>query len=606
MIAEEVPPENSKNTVGYKVYVMLVLLTICIHDLASRSLVTYLVTVQVPGCEDICQGVATTPLCESKTWDTYPADQEPTRFEACQQCRARAVSLPPVNMDYVPNNIPVAPSFDEKSRVRDEDAFDWGTNRASDISDELLRIQHNQTQPQRGSKVAKSVFPDLPGVLKSGRFKDGETMNFLVHRGLQNKSAVHDPSKMDASYYNLADGSCLAHWQYGLLIGYGFALVFAIGSLPAAFVCDHKPRVSIAAASILVWSVATSLQASAHDFEFLLLTRALLGLAQAFVMPTAISIMADIFKERADDALACLSVGLYLGQGCASFSIWVAQSVGWRWAVMISGLVGIGIAILVKTTIKEPERTVTSAPCGLSEVSHAVFNKSRVARMLIAAASMKMLAANVFAAFLPIWYSRSALPGYWNTAYAGWNALAISAGGVLSAIGGNMICERLSTVDARAPVWIGLVGSILSLPLICLVLLVDSFAVSMCCFFLLLLVSECWFGPAMGLLQASVARSVRTQAVAMFLVASTLIANLGPALVGFADPGNAGIWIPILIVSISANVGAAVAFVLTAREISLDPVAAGIGPKIDEDFSLDTASYGTGTGRPQRTTWALY
>merc|ERR1719198_2258023 len=104
---------------------------------------------------------------------------------------------------------------------------------------------------------------------------------------------------------------------------------------------------------------------------------------------------------------------------------------------MISGLVGIGIAILVKTTIKEPERTVTSAPCGLSEVSHAVFNKSRVARMLIAAASMKMLAANVFAAFLPIWYSRSALPGYWNTAYAGWNALAISAGGVLSAIGGN-------------------------------------------------------------------------------------------------------------------------------------------------------------------------
>merc|ERR1719188_2094396 len=45
---------------------------------------------------------------------------------------------------------------------------------------------------------------------------------------------------MDASFYNLADGACMYQWEYGILIGYGFAIVFAIGSAPAGWVCDRR------------------------------------------------------------------------------------------------------------------------------------------------------------------------------------------------------------------------------------------------------------------------------------------------------------------------------------------------------------------------------
>jgi len=220
--------------------------------------------------------------------------------------------------------------------------------------------------------------------------------------------------------------------------------------------------------------------------------------------------------------------------------------------------------------------------------------------MLIVAGSAKMLAAYSLGAFLPIWYSRRGLWGYSNAAYACWNALAISAGGLLSALLGSLLDSLWSRRDPRAPCWIGLLGAVASLPLVCVVLLTPHFGVSLLCFFLLLLLSECWFGPTVALLQASVRRSVRGQAVAMFLVASTLAANLGPALVGVLDPGGERIGLHLLWICLTANVGAAVAFVWTAREIGIDPVAAGLGSRTEEYFQ-DTSSNKAGTAH-----WALF
>jgi MFS family permease len=380
----------------------------------------------------------------------------------------------------------------------------------------------------------------------------------------------------DAAFYNMADGACLWHWQYGILIGFGFAIMFALGSVSAGVLCDLRPRVSIASAALMAWSVATAMQASAHSFVFLLGCRAVIGLAQAFAMPAAISITADYFTEKQNVAVMVLSVGLYLGSGCASFSILFAEAIGWRWAVLLAGLIGIAITPILYHTVREPERTEWSAPCTMQVVMDEVFQKSRVARMLTLAASAKMLAAYTFSAFLPIWYQRRGLDGYTNNAYAGWNALVISSGGLLSAMIGSYVGHRWSQRDACAPCYIGLLGAIFSIPLICMVLLTDKFGVSMLCFFLLLLVSESWFGPTVALLQRSVRPSVRFQAVSMFLVASTLAANLGPALVGFLDPGGQRIGVHLLWISLTANVAAAVAFMFTAREIMIDPVAASV------------------------------
>jgi len=72
----------------------------------------------------------------------------------------------------------------------------------------------------------------------------------------------------------------------------------------------------------------------------------------------------------------------------------------------------------------------------------------------------------------------------------------------------------------------------------------------------------------------------------MFLVAMTLVANFGPALVGFLDPGTARLGSHIVWVCVVANLVAAGGFLFTAREITLDPVAAGVGDEEDYPKSV--------------------
>merc|ERR1719506_2617490 len=135
----------------------------------------------------------------------------------------------------------------------------------------------------------------------------------------------------------------------------------------------------------------------------------MIGFAQAFAIPAAISIGSDVFESQRDRhnmAMAVLSVGFYVGSGCASFSIWFAQLLGWRWAVLFAGTTGIALAGLLQLTVKEPARTEFSAPCSSTGVRESVFVNSRVVQWCLLASAAKMLAAFVLGSFLPVWYSR--------------------------------------------------------------------------------------------------------------------------------------------------------------------------------------------------------
>lgn len=552
-------------SVWYQVYVLLVLLVVCVCNLAMRQLPSYLITVPVPDCEPLCKGLATNPLCNKDKLTDFPQGRLPTPYEVCQLCRSRVLPRPGTNF-----SLSALPGWKEA-----QEAPFWGDEGKS-WARQAEAAKFSSAAP--AVALAAEVLEDQPG--KGFLGVDGADLTVVRDSGFVPYWAEN--LGQDASFYNIADGACMYQWEYGILIGYGFALVFAVGSVPAGYICDRRSRVVVASSALMVWSVATALQASAHDFLFLLVCRAFIGLAQAFAMPALVSLTADYFAERQDAALAVLSVGQYLGAGAASFSILFAEFIGWRWAVLLAGIMGIAVTVLLYHTVREPERTEWSAPCAISVVAEEIFEKSRVARMLIVAASAKMLAAYCFAAFLPLWYSRKGLDGYTNNAYAWWNAIIITAAGLLSAGGGSYLGHRWSQVDSRAPCWIGLFGAVASIPLICITLGTGNFTVSMVCFFFLLLITESWTGPTMALLQAAVRRSVRGQAVSMFLIASTLVANLGPALMGFIDPGGHKIGVHLLWISVTANVVAALAYMWTAREISVDPVAAGLGSKQDE------------------------
>jgi len=247
------------------------------------------------------------------------------------------------------------------------------------------------------------------------------------------------------------------------------------------------------------------------------------------------------------------------------------------------------LAPIMACTVKEPQRSEWTAPCSVYLVASEVLDKSRVARTLVLAASAKLLAAYSLSSFLPIWYSRQGLLGYNNRLYAYLNALVITGGALLSAVIGSLMGKYWNDKDSRAPCWIGVIGALVSLPLLCFVLLVRDFKVSMLFLFILLTVSETWFAPTIWLLQASVRKSIRGQSVPVFMVASTLLANLGPALLGIMDPGGIRIGVHLLWICLTANIVAAGAFWMTAHEITLDPVAVGLSGTEAREMSGPTA-----------------
>eukprot|EP00434_Breviolum_minutum_P002100 symbB.v1.2.001858.t1/scaffold77.1/size347087/29 len=553
---------EEKFPVWYRTYALLILLLVCISNLATRSQPSFLVTIPAPDCADVCTGVLLPyPTCKiSKEKSILFTSRE----QRCQSCRAQPA--------FWQGAAQQLPPLDELTVLRKASALQTGVEIESPAG-----------------------FPHAPlGVLPSRT----------------NKTAVHvlHPMQSEESkevFARLLDNAtCLWYWEYGLLIGYGFALVYAAGTIPAGWLCDRHRRTSIIALSTFVWSLSTAMQAQATGSTGLFLLvgcRVMIGLAQSFGTPACLSLLVDYFASNGrqrDMALALLTmVGPQLGVGCASFSIIFAELLGWRWVVLLTGLCGILLAFVVLLTIKEPQRTEWSSPCPVSVVVEEVFEKSRVSRLLMWAVSAKMLSSYSLTAFLPIWFARRNLEGvlnsspvsnvhqlqshlntgYTNDAYAFWNALAVSVAGLLSVGLGSITGRAWSRLDVRAPCYVGLIGSLASLPLIFLMVFTEYFKTSLLCYFLLLVVGDAWFGPSMNLLQLAVRHSVRGQATSMLLGVAALAGNVGPALVGFLDPGGSNIGIHLLWICSAAQVLAALSFLWTANEITLDPVSVGLG-----------------------------
>ena len=107
----------------------------------------------------------------------------------------------------------------------------------------------------------------------------------------------------------------------------------------------------------LLWSLMTGLQALAQQIWTIYLCRFLLGVFQAACNPPAYSIMADNFhptyRTRAN---SIYSLGIYIGGALSSLTGLMITGLGWRWALAIVGMVGVGASILGFLFIREPER----------------------------------------------------------------------------------------------------------------------------------------------------------------------------------------------------------------------------------------------------------
>jgi MFS family permease len=150
----------------------------------------------------------------------------------------------------------------------------------------------------------------------------------------------------------------LTDFQLGLLGGPAFVILYTVSQIPIARLAEKRNRISIIAIGAAAWSVATAACGFAQNFVQLMFARIAVGIGEASCIPPSHSVISDYFpRSQRATALAIFALGIPLGTMIAAIAGgYVAENLDWRWAFIILGMPGVLAAIILKLTVKEPQR----------------------------------------------------------------------------------------------------------------------------------------------------------------------------------------------------------------------------------------------------------
>lgn len=157
--------------------------------------------------------------------------------------------------------------------------------------------------------------------------------------------------------------------QFGLLTSV-FLWTYGILSPFAGFLADRYSRSRVIVISLFSWSVVTWLTAHATTFGELLVTRALMGVAEAAYIPAALALITDYHRGDTRSRAEGLHMsGIMVGAGLGGVGGWIAERHGWEHSFNIFGLVGIFYTIVVALLLRDaPRELPPGAESGKADV----------------------------------------------------------------------------------------------------------------------------------------------------------------------------------------------------------------------------------------------
>jgi MFS transporter, Spinster family, sphingosine-1-phosphate transporter len=138
----------------------------------------------------------------------------------------------------------------------------------------------------------------------------------------------------------------LTDTQFGLLTGLFFIIFYALAGLFMGVLADRVNRSRLIAGAIMLWSVLTAASGAAKGFVSMALPRALIGIGESALTPTAMSLLADkVPQDRLSLAAGLYYMGVPLGAG-ASLLIagQLGPTLGWRNCFYVLGIAGLVLA----------------------------------------------------------------------------------------------------------------------------------------------------------------------------------------------------------------------------------------------------------------------
>ncbi|WP_337186329.1 MFS transporter [Phenylobacterium sp.] len=336
---------------------------------------------------------------------------------------------------------------------------------------------------------------------------------------------------------------------FGLLTGFGFALLFTVVGIPLAQLAETRHRVWIMSICLAIWSLMTALCGLAADvtigsitigaFWILLACRVGVGVGEAGCVPQSNSIIADYFPPHArSTALGFFGMGVTLGTMLANvIGGPITDAFGWRWAFLILGLPGVLVAVGLKLTVREPPRGYTDPPGtprrervrmadGLREIA-----SRRSFYTMTAAATVAAFCGYGLSTFQSLFVSRS----FGMT--AGEAALAINVPVALAAAAGTFatgwLAEKLRRRSVTAIAWLPGLGLLICVPFYIVAFSTDHIGICLAGLVVGGAVKYGYVAAQYTISQGVVSAQTRALATAVMMFVINLIGyGLGPLFIG--------------------------------------------------------------------------
>lgn len=258
-----------------------------------------------------------------------------------------------------------------------------------------------------------------------------------------------------------------ANWGAVLAL---FKWVYALCSPIGGYLADRFPRRYVIAGSLFVWSAVTWATGHVTTYDGLLTTRALMGVSEAFYIPAALALIADVHNgPTRSRAVGFHQMGIYVGVIIGGFGGYAADhpTLGWRWAFEAAGLVGILYAVPLFLLL----RRVIPVSVRMDRQQAAAVAPVRAIRALLGNGSFVLLVLYFTLPALAAWIVRDWMPAILKAEFGIGQGLAgVSAtlywqvAAIAGALGGGWLADRWMRRTPRGRIYTSAIGTALIVP----------------------------------------------------------------------------------------------------------------------------------------------
>ena len=374
----------------------------------------------------------------------------------------------------------------------------------------------------------------------------------------------------------------------GLLTGTSFALLHVVAMIPIASLADRRSRRGLIAWGLGAWSALTALTGLARSFTEMFWIRLGLGVGEATAVPASHSLVSDLFPvDRRATALSMLVLASPIGQMIAyAGGGWVNEAFGWRAAFFVFGVPGIALALVIRSTLREPARGQADGTAGewtpvplvaalRQLLQRPTYRHLAAAGALSATANYALL---IWSA--PLWMRSFSLD---SAAVGTTLALATGPANALGVLVAGRLADRGAARDARWLVWLPATACVLAVPASLAFVFAEEYAAAVGALVLASLLGSMVIGPVFAAVQSVAAPPVRSMAAAaLSLLLTAFGLGIGPPLVGMlSDLGGSELGVGALRRALAGAMlcfaWSAVHLVMAARTIRTDLERASAG-----------------------------